>query len=313
MAENFRIKQQTANGQLVIHPETNADVVLETETKKVMTAAERTKLSGIESNAQANVIEEIKVNGKKVTPSGKSVNITIDTTNYIPVTDKGANGGVATLGSDGKVPSSQLPSYVDDVLEADSKSKFPTTGETGKIYVAKDTNLTYRWSGTAYIEISPSLALGENSSTAYPGDKGKANATAIDALKTRTTAIETKNTNQDTEITNIKNGTTKVAKAGTADTATTATTATSAGKLSTAHKIALSGDATGSVAFDGSADKTISLALANTGVTAGTYSVVEVDAKGRALKGGTILEIGAADQTAPSNSLAIGGLFLEKI
>ncbi len=313
MAENFRIKQQTANGQLVIHPETNADVVLETETKKVMTAAERTKLAGIASNAQVNVIEEIKVNGTKVTPSGKSVNITINTTNYIPVTDKGAKGGVATLGSDGKVPSAQLPSYVDDVLEADSKSKFPTTGETGKIYVAKDTNLTYRWSGTAYIEISPSLALGETSATAYPGDKGKANADAITALKTRATAVETKNTSQDTEITNIKDGTTKVAKAGTADTATTATTATSAGKLSTARKIALSGDATGSVAFDGSADKTISLALANTGVTAGTYSVIEVDAKGRALKGGTILEIGAAEQTAPSNSLAIGGLFLEKI
>ena len=313
MAENFRIKQQTANGQLVIHPETNADVVLETETKKVMTAAERTKLAGIASNAQVNVIEEIKVNGTKVTPSGKSVNITINTTKYIPVTDKGAKGGVATLGSDGKVPSAQLPSYVDDVLEADSKSKFPTTGETGKIYVAKDTNLTYRWSGTAYIEISPSLALGETSATAYPGDKGKANADAITALKTRATAVETKNTSQDTEITNIKDGTTKVAKAGTADTATTATTATSAGKLSTARKIALSGDATGSVAFDGSADKTISLALANTGVTAGTYSVIEVDAKGRALKGGTILEIGAAEQTAPSNSLAIGGLFLEKI
>lgn len=313
MAENFRIKQQTANGQLVIHPETNADVVLETETKKVMTAAERTKLAGIASNAQVNVIEEIKVNGTKVTPSGKSVNIAIDATDRIASTEKGQPNGVASLGADGKVPSAQLPSYVDDVLEYDSKSKFPATGETGKIYVTKDTNLTYRWSGTAYVEISASLALGENSATAYPGDKGKANADAITALKTRATAIETKDTNQDTEITNIKNGTTKVAKAGTADTATAATTATSAGKLSTARKIALSGDATGSATFDGSADKTISLSLANTGVTAGTYSVIEVDAKGRALKGGTILEIGGADQTAPSNNLAIGGLFLEKI
>ena len=73
---------------------------------------------------------------------------------------------------DGKVPAAQLPSYVDDVLEYDSVSSFPSPGEAGKIYVAKDTNLTYRWSGTQYVEISQSLALGETESTAYPGDKG---------------------------------------------------------------------------------------------------------------------------------------------
>ncbi len=86
---------------------------------------------------------------------------------------KGAVNGVAELDESGKVPSSQLPSYVDDVLEFDSQSAFPETGESGKIYVAKDTNKTYRWSGSAYTEISASLALGETSSTAYPGDKGK--------------------------------------------------------------------------------------------------------------------------------------------
>lgn len=86
---------------------------------------------------------------------------------------KGAVNGVAELDESGKVPSSQLPSYVDDVLEFDSQSAFPGTGESGKIYVAKDTNKTYRWSGSAYVEISASLALGETSSTAYPGDKGK--------------------------------------------------------------------------------------------------------------------------------------------
>ena len=86
---------------------------------------------------------------------------------------KGANSGVAELDENGKVPSSQLPSYVDDVLEYTTKSSFPEIGETGKIYVDATTNLTYRWSGTAYVEISPSLALGETSSTAYRGDRGK--------------------------------------------------------------------------------------------------------------------------------------------
>lgn len=87
---------------------------------------------------------------------------------------KGANNGVAELDSTGKVPSSQLPSFVDDVIEVDDYAHLPTTGESGKIYVTKDDNKTYRWSGTAYVEISPSLTLGETSSTAYRGDRGKA-------------------------------------------------------------------------------------------------------------------------------------------
>ena len=74
---------------------------------------------------------------------------------------------------DGKVPASQLPSYVDDVIEYDSISLFPASGESGKIYVDVDTNKTYRWSGSGYTEISPSIALGETSSTAYRGDRGK--------------------------------------------------------------------------------------------------------------------------------------------
>lgn len=122
---------------------------------------------------------------------------------YVPLTQKGANNGVATLDSTGKVPTSQLPSYVDDVIEYASKANFPATGEEGKIYIAKDTNLTYRWGGTAYVEISPSLALGETSSTAYAGDKGKANADNIATLQG--------------EMSDILDGTTKVPSAEDAD------------------------------------------------------------------------------------------------
>ena len=95
-------------------------------------------------------------------------------THKVDKTKVGAAGGVASLDAGGLVPSSQLPSYVDDVLEYPSPGDFPSTGEEGKIYVTKDTNLTYRWSGTGYVEISKSLALGETSSTAYRGDRGKA-------------------------------------------------------------------------------------------------------------------------------------------
>ncbi len=76
--------------------------------------------------------------------------------NYIPTSEKGAAGGVAGLDEAGKVPAAQLPSYVDDVLEYANLAAFPVTGEAGKIYVALDTNKTYRWSGSAYVEISPS-------------------------------------------------------------------------------------------------------------------------------------------------------------
>lgn len=101
-----------------------------------------------------------------LTDSGKSA------TDFIASTAKGAVNGVAELDANGLVPTSQLPSYVDDVLEYASTSAFPGTGETGKIYVALDTNKTYRWSGSEYVEISASLALGETSSTAYRGDRG---------------------------------------------------------------------------------------------------------------------------------------------
>lgn len=84
----------------------------------------------------------------------------------------------------GTISSANLPSYVDDIVEGYlSDGKFYTTnssgtysgeitGETGKIYTDLSTNKIYRWSGSAYIVISDTLALGETSSTAYRGDRG---------------------------------------------------------------------------------------------------------------------------------------------
>lgn len=110
------------------------------------------------------------------------------------ISTKGQPGGLAELDSTGKVPAAQLPSYVDDVLEFSTKAQFPQTGETGKIYVSKDTNLTYRWTGTQYLEISQSLALGETPSTAYPGDKGKTNRDALNSMPTKITSYLTPTT-----------------------------------------------------------------------------------------------------------------------
>lgn len=102
--------------------------------------------------------------------------------NFMDVDLKGAANGVAELDANGKVPAAQLPSFVDDVIEGyldsgvfykESAHTTAITGETGKIYMDLETNKTYRWGGSAYAEISESLALGETSSTAYRGDLGK--------------------------------------------------------------------------------------------------------------------------------------------
>jgi hypothetical protein len=80
---------------------------------------------------------------------------------YTPenLANKGINNGYASLGGDGKVPSTQLPSYVDDVVEVANFAALPATGETGKIYVTLDTDFVYRWSGTVYVRISSPNAI----------------------------------------------------------------------------------------------------------------------------------------------------------
>lgn len=113
------------------------------------------------------------------------------------INSKGAPNGLASLNESGIIPSAQLPSYVDDVIEVDTFSNLPGTGESGKIYIVQDTNLTYRWSGTDYVEISKSLALGETSSTAYPGNKGKATTDKLNRIPDKL-ITDTINVNQST-------------------------------------------------------------------------------------------------------------------
>lgn len=118
------------------------------------------------------------------------------------IDSKGNPNGLASLNESGVIPTSQLPSYVDDVIEVATFNSLPGTGESGKIYIVQDTNLTYRWSGSAYVEISKSIALGETSSTAYPGDKGKA---TTDKLNKMSNDIDAVQTNLETHINNKSN------------------------------------------------------------------------------------------------------------
>lgn len=144
---------------------TTVDAALnDTSTNPVQNKAVNAALAG-------KVPTSRKVNGKALSAD---ISLAAADVGAIPASQKGTANGVAELGNDGKVPSAQLPSYVDDVLEYGEQSEFPQTGEDGKIYVAKDTNKTYRWSGSGYVEIAGGVALGETSSTAYRGDRGKA-------------------------------------------------------------------------------------------------------------------------------------------
>ena len=89
----------------------------------------------------------------------------VDSTSRIARTEKGVANGVATLDANGVVYSTQLPSYVDDVLEYDDISLFPENGERSKIYVAKDNNKTYRWSGSTYVYITSGAVDSVNGQT----------------------------------------------------------------------------------------------------------------------------------------------------
>lgn len=152
----------------------------------LMSSGDKTKLDGIETGANKTVVDSELSSSSTNPVQNKVVNTAISNLNALvgdatvsaqissAITgQKGTAGGLAELDTSGKVPSSQLPSYVDDVLEYDGKANFPTAGETGKIYVDTSTNITYRWSGSTYVEIGSSLALGETSSTAFRGDYGK--------------------------------------------------------------------------------------------------------------------------------------------
>lgn len=158
------------------------------------------------------------------------------------INSKGAPNGLASLNESGIIPSAQLPSYVDDVIEVDTFSNLPGTGESGKIYIVQDTNLTYRWSGTDYVEISKSLALGETSSTAYPGDKGKATTDKLNRIPDKL-ITDTVNVNQSTTEAVLKFTTYRQEAQQTGKNTLTITSATisQAGLMSSSDKTKLDG------------------------------------------------------------------------
>ena len=128
----------------------------------LMSSTDKTKLDGIAAGAQVNTVLGVKGGAESTYRTG-NINITTTNIGAIPVSAIGAASGVAPLNASSLIDAKYLPSYVDDVLEFAGKDKFPTTGESGKIYVdtTAEENNTYRWSGTTYILIA------KNTNTTY--------------------------------------------------------------------------------------------------------------------------------------------------
>lgn len=158
-------------------------------------AVEKAKLAGIQDGAQKNRVTSVRgalelypqvgdvvISAGSIGLGDANTRLTALENDKLDKSEKGATNGVASLDENGRVPSSQLPSYVDDVIEVANYASLPTSGESGKIYITQSDNKTYRWSGSGYAEISASLALGEVTGTAYDGAKGKKNAEDIAKL-----------------------------------------------------------------------------------------------------------------------------------
>lgn len=134
-----------------------------------VTAEELNYVDGVTSNIQAQLNNKAAITHNHAASAITSGTFSLD---RIPTITDAKISGLSASKLTGTIPSANLPSYVDDVVEGATTSDFPETGEAGKIYVATSTNKTYRWSGSGYVEISASLALGTTSSTAFRGDYG---------------------------------------------------------------------------------------------------------------------------------------------
>lgn len=108
--------------------------------------------------------------------------------------EKNAINGYAGLDATGKVAAAQLPSYVDDVVEAANFAALPVSGETGKIYTTLDTGKIYRWSGSAYVEISASPGSTDSVTEGVTNlyfTEGRVRATVLTGLSTASSAVIT--------------------------------------------------------------------------------------------------------------------------
>lgn len=299
----YTIQQKAdSSGTMVdIYPKTIADAIIQSTDKLFLTDEEYNKLSSsnLESNAEVNNLEHVKITGDSSDLTIKNKNVVMD--------------NFATIGTDNFIPRSQLPdSFVDEIIVYESLDKLKSSGITNSSVILVDaaSNKMYRYSASGFVEISPQLTLGTNIGNAYPGDKGQIDANnlqtlstsintlsnSINSIKSTADALNTKYNNLKTSI---PSGATIIANNFT--------------KLSSAINIKLTGDVNGTISFDGSTtpvSTNLSLVEQKGIATPGTYTSIKVGANGFVTGIANYIEYGNETKTSPSN-LREGGIFFK--
>lgn len=289
----------SSNGFMSAADKIKLDAISGSNTGDETTATIKSKL-GITTLSGSNTGDQTTVTGNAGTATALqtartingvsfngTANITInavDATARVASSLLGVVNGVATLDAVGKVPSTQLPSYVDDVVEGTNLAAFPGTGETGKIYIAIDTNKSYRWSGSTYVYITSgavdSVAGKTGIVTLVKADVGLGNVdNTSDANKPVSTAQATAISNaQSAAIASAStDATTKASNAQAAAIAAAATDATTkADAAQTAAITAASADAT----TKANAAQAASAPIAHVGATGAAHGAVTSGANG---------------------------------
>ena len=357
LVHNHNIATPTESGFLAATDKQKLDSIASSANNYIHPA------SGVAAGTYKSVT--VNVNGHVTAGDNPTTLAGYGITDAVSSASRGVANGVATLDASGLVPSTQLPAYVDDVLEYANLAGFPTTGEASKIYVARDTNKTYRWSGTTYVYITSgavdSVAGKTGVVTLVKGDVGLGNVDNTSDINkpvstAQQTAINLKANLASPALTGTPTAPTAIAGTNTTQLATTefVTTAVS-GKANSSHvhaiadvsglQTALNGkqaanadltsitDLAGTSGFlkktaantwsldtasyitgnqtitvsgdvSGTGTTAIPLTLENTGVPAGTYKSVTVDAKGRVTAGTnptTLAGYGIADAVSSSH------------
>lgn len=215
----------------------------------------------------------------------------------------------------GTVPTSVLPSYVDDVLEYTAKANFPATGEEGKIYVDKTTNLTWRWGGSAYVEISPSLALGNTASTAAKGNHTHTvTATGNVTTTTATTANKTATVSAASsgDATYTPAGTISIATAGTTNNTLKPVTAKTVVTGATFNTVVTGGTTTDvpniskKTVVTSASGATATITNGTLTITNGSFGTGDSVTVGTAIKAYTTLNTGVSGSATTGDSVTLG-------
>lgn len=336
----IQIQEKLSNGVQTYHPETDADVVLYDKTNSGLTAQNvqdaidevAEQISGV---VGGGVVTGVKGNAEttyrkgqvNITPANigvytkgeidTKVGTTLEQINAVAIT---ANEAKSIAEGRAKAVSYDTVSAMTTALKAASNTDF----KVGDNIFIKATDIPDYWiskvlttnTGTyGFYEISVLETQKVDLSSYQTKTDNSLNTTSKTVAGAINEVRSTASTNA-SNITKITNGTTVVAKATNATNAANADKATQAdyaSELETPRKISVSGAVTGNATFDGGSDVTISTTLANSGITAGTYSAITVNAKGIATSGGQFIEIGESTSDVPSSSLAIGGLFFKRL